>query len=47
MDFLSKSSGYENTVLFTQYATHIQVNLQQTCGELKDITVLYDISAII
>jgi hypothetical protein len=27
MDFLTKSSGYENTVLFTQYATHIQLNL--------------------
>jgi hypothetical protein len=35
MDFLSKSSGYENTELFTQYAIHIQVNLQQTCGELR------------
>jgi hypothetical protein len=35
MDFLTKSSGYENTVLFTQYATHIQLNLQQNMRGIK------------
>jgi hypothetical protein len=41
MDFLTKCSGYENSVLFTQYDTHIQLNLPTADCWLLQLLPLY------